>query len=107
MEWPIATYNFLQMKILLVHNFYQQPGGEDAVVRHEMALLQTKGHDVALFAVNNNEISGFFQKLKTALLVVYNPWSKRRLSTEIARFRPDVIHVHNFFPQLSPSVFYA
>jgi len=72
-----------------------------------MALLQSKGHEVSLFAVHNNDIRGFFQKVTTAFLTIYNPWSRRHLSAAIAEFRPEVVHVHNFFPQLSPSIFFA
>jgi glycosyltransferase involved in cell wall biosynthesis len=95
------------MRILLVHDFYQQPGGEDAVVRHEMALLQSKGHEVVLFSVHNDDIKGILRKAVTAVLAVYNPWARRRLTAALAKTRPDIVHVHNFFPQLSPSVFDA
>jgi len=95
------------MRILLVHNFYQQPGGEDAVVRQEMALLQNEGHEVLLFSVHNDDIKGFLRKAATAILTIYNPWEKRRLVAKLAKFRPDIVHVHNIFPQLSPAVFDA
>jgi glycosyltransferase involved in cell wall biosynthesis len=95
------------MKILLVHNFYQQPGGEDAVVREELALLQSGGHEVSLFSVHNDEIAGFWTKLKTLLLVTYNPWVRRALARRLSELKPDIVHVHNFFPQLSPSIFDA
>jgi hypothetical protein len=41
------------MRILLLHNRYQQPGGEDAVVQAEKDLLESHGHSVALYQVNN------------------------------------------------------
>lgn len=95
------------MRILLVHNYYQQRGGEDVVVEQELDLLRQNGHDVALFAVNNDSIQGWREKAVTAALVVYNPWAKAALAQKLREFRPDVVHVHNFFPRLSPSVFDA
>ena len=46
------------MRVLLVHNFYQIPGGEDRVVREELSLLAKHGVDVDLFSVSNEEIRG-------------------------------------------------
>lgn len=95
------------MRILLVHNYYQQRGGEDVVVEQELALLRQKGHEAELFSVHNDTIQGWRQKAVTAALVVYNPWAKAALARRLGQFRPDVVHVHNFFPRLSPSIFDA
>jgi glycosyltransferase involved in cell wall biosynthesis len=95
------------MKILIVHDFYQQPGGEDAVVREEAELLKRHGQDVSLFTTHNDEIDGFWPKLRTALTVAYNPQARRKLTARLKVDRPDIVHVHNFFPLLSPSIFYA
>ena len=95
------------MRILLVHNYYQQRGGEDVVVEQELALLRQKGHSAELFSVHNDAIQGWQHKAATAALVVYNPWAKAALAARLREFRPDVVHVHNFFPRLSPSIFDA
>lgn len=95
------------MKILIVHNFYQQPGGEDAVVRDELALLKAAGDEVRLFSVHNDSIRGFGERLTTACGLLYNFGAKRRLLKQLREFSPDVVHVHNFFPLLSPSIFDA
>jgi glycosyltransferase involved in cell wall biosynthesis len=95
------------MKILIVHDFYQQPGGEDAVVREEVELLKCHGENVSLFTAHNDKINGFWPKLRTALTVIYNPQARRKLSARLKADRPDIVHVHNFFPLLSPSIFYA
>ncbi len=95
------------MRVLIVHSFYQQPGGEDAVVREDLELLRRNGHEVSLFSANNDAISDLWGKLKTFFLVVYNPVARRALAARIRDFRPDVVHVHNFFPLLSPSIFDA
>jgi glycosyltransferase involved in cell wall biosynthesis len=95
------------VRVLLVHNYYQQPGGEDVVVEQELALLRQKGHTAELFSVHNDAIQGWQQKAATGALVVYNPWAKAALAAKLRTFRPDVVHVHNFFPRLSPSIFDA
>lgn len=92
------------MRILIVHNFYRVPGGEDAVVREECELLRARGHDVHLYAVHNDDLRGLLPVVGTALLTPYNPISRRRLTRCIAALRPDLVHIHNVFPQLSPSI---
>ena len=95
------------MRILQVHNTYQQPGGEDAVVANEGALLTGKGHEVRLWSVSNDGIEGAWAKLRTAWQVPYSHRARRQLGRVIADFGPDVVHVHNFFPLLTPSIYEA
>jgi glycosyltransferase involved in cell wall biosynthesis len=92
------------MRVLLVHNFYQIPGGEDSVVREELSMLKKNGVDVELFSVTNDDIQGPSEKIAAALRVVYSPRARRALSKRLAEFLPNVVHVHNFFPLLSPSI---
>lgn len=95
------------MRILVVHNAYQQRGGEDVVVENEVALLGAHGHSVQTWIVSNDAISGVARKAITALFSIFSPKSYCDLMTLLRTFCPDVVHVHNFFPLLSPSVFYA
>jgi glycosyltransferase involved in cell wall biosynthesis len=95
------------MRILVVHNYYQQSGGEDAVVANEMTLLRQSGHEVELFTAYNSEISSLVKKFRTFKNTVYNEGVRRRLAEGLKRDRPDVVHVHNTFPLLSPSVYDA
>ncbi len=95
------------MKILLLHNRYQHSGGEDVVVEQERAMLAGRGHDVRLLAANNDAIQGMIMRLRTATEAFYSLSSKRRLEAELQNFEPDVVHAHNLFPVLSPSVLYA
>lgn len=95
------------MRILLLHNRYQQSGGEDAVVAAERDLLMTWDHPVALLEDHNDRLIGASGKATAGLSVVYSHSSRQRIAAAIAHFRPDVVHVHNFFPLLSPSVYDA
>jgi glycosyltransferase involved in cell wall biosynthesis len=95
------------MRVLLVHNFYQIAGGEDSVFRAERTILENHGIDVSLFTVTNDTIKGPIKRAMTAMHVVYNPGARRALARKLAELAPDVVHVHNFFPQLSPAIFDA
>ncbi len=95
------------MKILLLHNYYQQPGGEDAVVQQEKALLEAHGHSVDLLTADNSRIIGIKSQAGVALSSIYSRRSRVQVEERITDSKPDIVHVHNFFPQLSPSVYYA
>jgi glycosyltransferase involved in cell wall biosynthesis len=95
------------VNVLLLHNRYRLAGGEDAVVRAEMALLASRGHGVSLLEVSNERIGGLMSQVRAAGRAIYSTASERDVARELARVRPDVVHVHNFFPLLSPSVYRA
>jgi glycosyltransferase involved in cell wall biosynthesis len=95
------------MKILFCHNYYQQSGGEDVVVANEMALLKENGHQVQLYCVSNNQIKNVWQKLLVSLRLTYSRYHKAELKKHIRQFKPDIVHVHNFFPLLTPALFDA
>ncbi|WBO85369.1 glycosyltransferase [Hymenobacter yonginensis] len=96
------------LRILLLHNYYQQPGGEDAVFRAERDLLRAHGHPVETLEFHNQELgTGIWAKLKAGLFGFYNPASARRLRQAIEDFQPDILHIHNLFPVASPAVLWA
>ena len=92
-------------RILVVHNRYQLAGGEDAVVDAEIALLRYNGHTVEAYLRDNHELTDMtaFNAFAQSL------WS-RRSGDELAKiaqeFRPDVIHAHNTFALVSPSIYW-
>ncbi len=94
------------MKVLFVHNFYQIAGGEDAVLKQEMDLLSAD-HDVLEYTVSNDNISSFLSKVLTLLRVPFSLKSYRQFKQFLTVNKPNVVHVHNYFPLLSPSIFYA
>jgi glycosyltransferase involved in cell wall biosynthesis len=95
-------------KILIVHNCYQQAGGEDTVVAAETELLINHGHQVELWKVDNKDLPGGLRgKIKAALSTSYSSTSKAIAREKLRHFKPDIVHVHNFFPQISPSVYDA
>jgi glycosyltransferase involved in cell wall biosynthesis len=99
----------VKIKVLFIHNFYQQPGGEDKVVASEMELLKSKGIEVNLFSAHNNTINNqnVFGKIKIALETIWSYTYYKKIKKYLTINKPDVVHVHNFFPLISPSVYYA
>ena len=96
------------MRVLFLHNRYRIAGGEEAAVEGESALLRTApGITVDVLEVSNEQIAGAAQTIKTAMLTPYSLAGRRLAAERIGTFRPDVVHVHNFFPTLSPSVYDA
>lgn len=95
------------MKILIAHNYYQYSGGEDGVVAAEFQLLLTHGHDVELYSVTNDSIRGLYAKVCTALTTAYSNKARLNFMDKIRSFRPDLVHIHNFFPLLTPSIYDA
>ncbi len=94
------------MKILQVHNFYQQPGGEDSVYAAEFDLLRAHGHDVLQYAVHNDAIR-HMPGVQVALRTIWNPESYREIRRILRDHRPEVLHAHNTFPLISPALYYA
>jgi len=90
------------MRILIVHTYYKQHGGEDAVVQNEMALLQNDGHEVELIDFSNASAT-----LLKVLLMPFNPYSYLKMLKKIKSFKPDIVHVHNLHYAATPSVLYA
>jgi glycosyltransferase involved in cell wall biosynthesis len=95
------------MRILILHNHYQQAGGEDVVVANESGMLATYGHEVKVYAVSNETLRTGWAAATALCRASYSSASRRQVAAEIHRFRPDVVHVHNFFPLLTPSVYDA
>ena len=96
-------------KILMVHNYYQIPGGEDTVVANEKKLLEDHGHEVVLYSRHNNELKniGKLQKLALPFTTVFNPRTYRDIKRIIKEHNIEVVHVHNTLNLISPSVYYA
>ena len=96
--------------VLVVHNRYRIRGGEDSVFEAECRLLEEAGIRVIRYERSNDDIpdgGGPFAKLGLALCTVWNPRTYREVREILRRERPDAMHCHNTFPQISPSVYYA
>ncbi|MBE9140099.1 glycosyltransferase family 4 protein [Nodosilinea sp. LEGE 07088] len=94
------------MRILAVHNYYQQPGGEEQIFNTEATLLQSYGHEVVRYTLNNDQISGISSPL-LAKNALWNGDVYKELRSIIRQKQPQIAHFHNTFPLISPAAYYA
>lgn len=92
------------MRILVIHEHYRQPGGEDRVFETEVALLRAYGCEVECLTADNREIDESDAPLRLAANTVWSSSARLRVREAVRRFRPDVAHIHNWFPLLSPAI---
>lgn len=99
------------MNILIVHNFHRSgaPSGDDTVVKREMSLLQEKGHNVLLFSKFNDDFKkfGIFEKIETFINLHYSKKIYDELKSVLTSGKFDIVHIHNLFPLITPSAYFA
>ena len=99
------------MKILAIHNFHRKgsASGDDQVFKSETALLEAHGNTVIRYTVSNDEFdnSGLFGKIKQTMGMLWSFKNYKAVQQLIKKEKPDIVHIHTFFPLLSPSILYA
>ena len=94
------------MRVLIAHNAYQLRGGEDSVVEAEVALLRNHGHGVLPYLRHNDDIA-YISAPSSAKQTLWSSRTTHDLEKLIAGFEPNIIHAHNTFPLISPSLYWA
>jgi glycosyltransferase involved in cell wall biosynthesis len=94
------------MRILMVHNYYREPGGEDAAFAAEAGLLRAHRQEVLEYTEHNRRIEEM-GPISVAARMVWSRSSRRRLHRKLAAIRPEVAHFHNTFALVSPASYYA
>jgi glycosyltransferase involved in cell wall biosynthesis len=97
------------VRVLIVHNAYQQPGGEDAVVSAEKALLLRAGNEVDQYLRHNDEIKSgdTCSNITLGFRTVWSSGARNELHRLLKVWKPDIVHFHNTFPLISPAAYYA
>lgn len=99
------------MKVLVIHNYHRtgSASGDDQVFKKETELLQKHGNEVYRYTVSNDDFDqqGVVGKIKLTLGMLWSMKNYRKVRQIIKRKNPDIVHVHTFFPLLSPSILYA
>src|SRR5215469_15120085 len=97
------------MKLLLAHNRYRYPGGEDVGFCREAALLRSRGHCVVEYVRQNAEIpnNGIWNNIRTGMQALWASDTAGELRSILRNERPQLVHFHNTFPLISPSAYYA
>ncbi len=95
--------------VLIVHNYYQIPGGEDTVVANEKRMLEKHGHKVILYVRHNSELKKLSRRQKLALpfTTIFNKRTYNEVRRIIREQQVDIVHVHNTLNLISPAVYYA
>lgn len=92
------------MRIVNVHNRHAGPGGMEVLFESITKLLRSHGDEVIVVEKDNKDIHGIAGKLAAFGSMVYSPSAKKAMRSLIRAESPDVVHVHNLYPQLSPSI---
>jgi glycosyltransferase involved in cell wall biosynthesis len=97
------------LKIILVHNQYQQPGGEDVVFDQERQLLERAGHQVVLYRRSNWEVDSYagVNRLVLVRKTIWADDTRREFAKLLRAEKPDLVHIHNTFVMISPSIYSA
>jgi glycosyltransferase involved in cell wall biosynthesis len=96
------------MRVLVVHNRYRSelPSGENIVVDRDVAMLREAGVEVSTFFRDSDEIEHFgtFRRAELAVQPIYSLGDVRNFRAQVQSFKPDVVHLHNLYPLISPAV---
>lgn len=101
----------IAMKILAIHNFHRKgsASGDDQVFKSETALLESHGNEVIRYTVSNDEFdnAGILGKIASTFGMLWSFKHYKKVKKLIETEKPDIVHIHTFFPLLSPSILYA
>ena len=111
------------MRVLHVNKFLYRRGGAEAYMLDVAALQRRAGHEVEFFGMAHAENPpyrfaaqfpgsmqleppppGLHRRMKAVARMVYSPASRQGMEEVLRSFQPDVVHLHNIYHQLSPSV---
>jgi len=113
------------MKILAVNKFFYPKGGSESVFFDTTKLLESKGHQVVHFSMDHpsnvdspqsryfvsnldfNASGGLHQKVKTSGRILYSFEAKRKFEALLSSEKPDIVHLHNIYHQISPSILHV
>ncbi|MBF0252409.1 MAG: glycosyltransferase family 4 protein [Candidatus Omnitrophica bacterium] len=94
------------MKILRVHNYYKNRGGEATCFHNEVELLKKNGQEVVVYTRNNKDITKMFS-IKNFFNAIWSKQTYREIADLIEKEKPEIVHFDNIFPLVSPSAYYA
>lgn len=97
------------MRILFCHNLFREIGGQNRFIQWEINELEKRGHEIILYAKDSRDIEQYslLKKMLIPFECIYSQRSYKEVIKIIEKYNPDVAHVHNVFPLISPSIYYA
>lgn len=93
--------------VLMIHNYYQNSGGEDSVVENERQMLEKHGHTVIMYTKSNDELKSFWGRVKYLFSFLYSKRAYKEVRKLISAHKIEIVHVHNTFPLITASVYKA
>lgn len=99
----------MKPSLLILHNRYRTPGGEERLVNQQVELFRRQGHEVHLYTEDSARVAQypFLQRLWKGMQVPFSFPHYWKLRRTLQKVRPSIVHIHNIFPFLTPSVYYA
>jgi len=95
----------MSLTIAIVHNDYGKVSGEEIVIDNLATLLEKRGVTVLRFSRSSAEIEDMrLGKIPAFFSGIHNPFSRRAFGKFLRVMRPDVVHIHNLYPLISPSI---
>ncbi|MDX9974117.1 MAG: glycosyltransferase family 4 protein [FCB group bacterium] len=95
------------MRILQLHNRYRYVSGENRMFDATVDLLRRRGHEVCVYERSSGDIQGSWGRICALRQGAYSRAAKLAFASLLAEARPELVHVHNLFPLISPSVLEA
>ncbi len=97
-----------RLRVLTIFNQQRAFGGEELAVQTTVELLRSRGVDTEMLYASSRDLSDSLRdKARAAASGMYSVSSHRRAVSVVRSFDPDVVHAHNVYPLLSPSVLAA
>jgi glycosyltransferase involved in cell wall biosynthesis len=108
--------------LIAINNYYYHRGGSEAIFFEHNRMLEALGWNVVPFAMHHErnlptpwseyfvddlEINGSYsviEKLSRLPKVLYSFEARKRLGKLLDRVQPDIVHAHNIYHHISPSI---
>ena len=119
---PAVTSKPPMPALLSINNYFYLRGGAESVFFEEMDLFSHEGWEVVPFSMQDEKnqespwsrffidslefenIQSIFGKAKAVPKIIYSREAQKRLRSLLAEFKPDIVHAHNIYHHLSPSI---
>lgn len=109
------------MKILQINKFLYPKGGSESYMFELSLALKEYGHTVEFWGMQDEKnivpdtydcfadkidfsLLKHFDKIKKAFAMIYSFTNRQKISIVLDAFQPDIVHIHNYNFQLTPSI---
>ncbi len=91
------------LRVLHAYNQHRGGGGADNAARSTIELTRASGVSVEVFTRSSEALPKNLKgRLSAGMSAFYAPDSVREFRAALDRFKPDIVHIHEVFPLVSP-----